>query len=113
MNSVAKGNRMERLLLAELQEYIKNNGDKVIAAWKTNRSHFSANDLYTAWDCAILSMDKNLIRTQWLVQVKSIYSSEELTRLREFIYGNCYLAVYGREPKEYTIKLKHFWLILV
>jgi len=109
LNKSKKGKRKEKQCLEELIEWISTSdlSDKnIIATWKTQRSRAGGNDLFDAWDLAVLQKD-----VIWFVQVKSHRTKKEVERLKHFVFGErCYLGVYKR-PKIFEVALPHFWLI--
>lgn len=119
-----KATRMETLCLNELVRYLKDEGHEIIATWKVRKqggkfARFQGgNDFLDAWDVAVLSSDRHIQKTLYLVQVKSRFSRKELKRLSKRAFGSrCYMAVYpdknGRTPRDYIRRIGHFYYIKV
>ena len=105
---------MERLCLEELTEYLVGRRLEIIAKWKTMRNRAGGNDLFDAWDLGVLTRTSLSTRLSVFAQVKSQYRPAEFRRLFPLKVGDeCYLAVYGKEPKGWEFKLPHFWMVRV
>jgi hypothetical protein len=113
MNTVAKGNRYERLCMKEYERYLNDTGRVAIARWHASRTRFGGNDFLSGWDISFLTTTNDFYRDLHLIQVKPSYSDVEMRKLRLLRFGSSFLAVYKTRPREYKFKTKNFYFIEV